>query len=89
MINKSRLNEILASGKLENEEKYWQEQLSGELAVSRIPTDFGQINTEEYVGDNIEFEFPTDIVKRLLKISKGSEQRLFVLLIAGVKAILH
>ena len=88
MITKARLNKILASGKLDTEEDYWLEQLSGELAMSRIPHDLGPAR-EEYQRASLKFEFPADISRKIIKISKGSEQRLFILLMAGVKAILH
>jgi len=65
------------------EKKYWNEKLSGSLSKSILPYDFNKIS-ENINLNTYHAEIPVEIVDRLLKISKGSNDALHMILMAGL-----
>lgn len=65
------------------EKKYWTEKLSGSLSKSIIPYDYNKIS-ENINFNTYQLEIPLEIGDRLLKISKGSNDALHMILMAGL-----
>ena len=93
-----------AHEQLKRERTYWLAKLSGELAKSNFPYDYlrndagaAQFDTvaavipEKVAGvipEKVAGVIPEKVAAKILKISSGSDQRLFMLLTAGLMILL-
>ncbi|MEW2115621.1 amino acid adenylation domain-containing protein [Streptomyces sp. NPDC005474] len=66
---------------------YWRERLAG-LAPLELPTDRPRPAVPSGRGDRHSFTVPAPLVERLRTLGRGSEATLFMVLLAGVQALL-
>jgi hypothetical protein len=79
----------LAAEQKKDEKEYWLSQLSGEIIKSSFPFDFVKKNRTQRVIEAISFEFPAQLVQRLMKITNHSDIRLNIMLIAAVMVLIE
>ncbi|MGE5340111.1 MAG: amino acid adenylation domain-containing protein [Candidatus Omnitrophota bacterium] len=87
---------MLAASKYGKERDYWMDRLSGELVKRTFPYDRGMTienrdNVEEdYKNrrDTVRIDFNATICERMMKIGKGSDYTLHMILTAGLIALL-
>ena len=72
---------------LENQLNYWKQQLSGDLPVLNLPTDFPRPAVQTYNGDRINFEIPQELTQKLNKLSRQEGTTLFMTLLAAFQNI--
>ncbi|MCB2354686.1 non-ribosomal peptide synthetase [Clostridium estertheticum] len=82
-------NVIISEGKFASEESYWMEKLSGELFTSRLPYDYIKSNAVGSKKCELKFEFSNGLSQAMKKASGQSDQRLFMILVAVVTALIH
>jgi len=71
------------------EKTYWMNQLSGQWKKSRFPYDY--IDKGEGRGklESFEFQFPESLASQLMKLSRGTDHTLHMILTAGIMLLLH
>ncbi|OMQ07750.1 condensation domain-containing protein, partial [[Flexibacter] sp. ATCC 35103] len=83
------LKEELQQQKHQVSEKYWLEQFSGELPVLDLPVVAPRPLVQTYNGDRAGHEFSAEFLGRLKAFSQAHDVTLFMVLMAGVKILLH
>ncbi|MEW9702969.1 condensation domain-containing protein, partial [Paenibacillus sp. SI8] len=89
MIDKYSQNMMLAGGQFEKEQQYWLNKLQGEIILSEFPRDAVRSAAG---GDNmtaIKYSFPPELSQKLQAITNLSDFALFMILVSGVKYMLH
>ncbi|MGB3204689.1 MAG: amino acid adenylation domain-containing protein, partial [Crinalium sp.] len=74
---------------LENQLNYWKQQLSGDLPVLNLPTDFPRPAVQTYNGDRINFEIPQELTQKLNKLGQQEGTTLFMTLLAAFKTLIY
>jgi amino acid adenylation domain-containing protein len=93
-MNKRFSRKIAAAGKKRNAQKeYWLDKLSGDLVKSCIQYDYhNPVKTNDRTaGDKSSesFCFTGELFQRIMKLSKGSEYRLHMILTAALNLLLY
>jgi amino acid adenylation domain-containing protein/non-ribosomal peptide synthase protein (TIGR01720 family) len=78
----------IAASHYTRERDYWLKKLSGDLVKASFPTDYKKIAAERII-DTAKFKFSQEVFTRLIKISSGSDAKLFVLLVTGLILLLN
>ena len=68
---------------------YWLERLSGELPVLDLPSDFPRPAVKTYSGRALTFTLDATDARALRELARAHQSTLFMVLLAGVKALLH
>ncbi len=74
---------------LKNERLYWINNLSYEVCNSGFPYDYTENKNSKKQIDTLSFSFDESISKKLLKMSGGSKQRLYILLSSCMYILLY
>ena len=74
---------------LKKERLYWINNLSYELFNSGFPYDYTENKNSNKQIDTVNFSFDKIISKKLLKMSGGSKQRLYILLFSCMQILLY
>jgi len=78
----------LAENVLEEQLAYWKQQLSGDLAVLDLPTDWPRPAVQTYPGANYSFALTSETTAALKQLGEESGATLFMTLLAAFKALL-
>ncbi len=89
MNNKAVKEFMLASGKFDNEKKYWAEKLEGELTRVCFPYDFFALNSTKALKENMQLTCPAELTQKLNQVSNNSLPNLYIMLLTGVTALLY
>nr|CBL94655.1 ACMS II [Streptomyces iakyrus] len=86
-------NELLAAdgtggGLLETQVAYWREQLAGLPEQIELPTDRPRPAVASYTGDHIRVSLDAGLHRRLVDLGRASGASLFMVLHAGLAAVL-
>jgi amino acid adenylation domain-containing protein len=68
---------------------YWQRRLAGAPAALELPTDRPRPAVQSYWGGKSFFTLPPALVERLKALARGESSSLFMVLLAGLYALLH
>lgn len=68
---------------------YWQQQLTGELPVLKLPLDKPRAARQTYTGATYLVELPALLTGQLRQLAKAKQTSLFVVLLAVYKTLLH
>ena len=82
---------LLQSKHVETEKKYWLNKLSGELVKTYFPYDhIAQDVPTGKTGEKVNFQFKIqgDLFSRLIRLAKGSNKNLYIILLAGLTVLL-
>jgi amino acid adenylation domain-containing protein/non-ribosomal peptide synthase protein (TIGR01720 family) len=80
--------EKINSDKIATEEKYWLEQLQGELPVLELPIDFKRPIIFDAAGEKLSFSLGKDVTAQLKQIAVANGCTLHVLLFAAYNILL-
>ncbi|HLP60534.1 MAG TPA: condensation domain-containing protein, partial [Candidatus Deferrimicrobium sp.] len=78
----------IASHQNIKERNYWLDQLAGELTKSNFPYDYHHTGAGDKVNKRIEFNLDDLLFSQLMKISKGIDYTLHMILTAAAAALL-
>ncbi|MCC2442988.1 non-ribosomal peptide synthetase [Bacillus cereus] len=81
-------NQLVNSGRLGNQEKYWKEKLSGELPNLNLPTDFSRPKTRNHSVAVEKIVLEKDICKRLKQMNKEYGTTMFMNMVANLNILL-
>ncbi|MGD2086557.1 MAG: condensation domain-containing protein [Candidatus Aminicenantes bacterium] len=79
---------VAASGRTK-EKAYWLRKLAGKLVKTAFPYDHRPTQPDNPQPNEITFEFPVEMAAKLIRLSTDSDVRLYILLTAGLIALLH
>ncbi|WP_197262107.1 non-ribosomal peptide synthetase [Brevibacillus laterosporus] len=79
----------LQSKRYEAQERYWLEQLSGELPVLELPADHPRPAVKSFKGDQVAFTLNAEITLGLYQVARDNESTLYMVLLAAYSAFLH
>lgn len=80
----------LAANQKKKEKAYWMNRLSGQPVKSSFPFDFDQEEgSVPYRLETLDFSLDEGIYRQLIELSKGSDERLFIVLLTGVLILLR
>ncbi|OQK16463.1 hypothetical protein AU255_00715 [Methyloprofundus sedimenti] len=68
---------------------YWQKQLSGELPLLALPTDYQRPTVSDYHGASLAFQLNKEDTEQLKNLAKKQGVTLFALLLTAYKVLLH
>lgn len=74
---------------LETQLRFWKQQLSGDLAALRLPTDASSSVAPTYQGGTHYLAIPQAVTEALKTLSQQEEVSLFVILVAAFKTLLY
>ncbi|HEU4712852.1 MAG TPA: condensation domain-containing protein [Pyrinomonadaceae bacterium] len=74
---------------LNEQMKFWREQLSGELPTLELPTDYRRPQQQTYRGARQSFHLNAALTERLKQLSREHDTTLFMTLLAGFQTLLH
>jgi len=74
---------------LETQLSYWKQQLSGNLPVLELPTDFPRSAVQTFRGARQNFELPQTLTEELKTLSQREGATLFMTLLAAFKTLLY
>lgn len=80
---------FIDSQKAKKQLDFWVEQLSGEVPVLDVPTDFPRPEIDQSDGDQIEFVFESDTISQLTEFCKKHDVSIFMVLLAAYGLMLH
>ena len=90
MRKKEDLDKLMVAASRRTKEKdYWLRKLAGKPVKTTFPYDPRQTRGENSQPGEITFALPVETAVKLTGFSTGSEVRLFILLTAGLVALLH
>jgi amino acid adenylation domain-containing protein len=70
-------------------ERFWMEQLSGELPVLELPADYPRPSVKTFRASREDRVLDADLVKRLRQVSAKERASLFAALLAGYGTLMH
>ncbi|MEC5271177.1 non-ribosomal peptide synthetase [Caldifermentibacillus hisashii] len=73
---------------LENQLKYWKNELSGKLPVLQLPSDYPRPAQQTFNGALLTERVPTELVHKLRKLSKQEGTTLFMTVLAAYQGFL-
>ncbi len=79
---------LVAAHQKTKERDYWLNNLSGEPAKSHFPYDYKKNGNPRKI-EKIGFPFPGELRAKLMDLSSGSDPKLYIILAAGIAALLH
>jgi hypothetical protein len=77
------------SHQFKKEEDYWLKKLSGELVKTSFPYDYKRLSANETKTDRIKFNIPGSLFPKLMKLSGGSDLKLFMILVTALLVLVH
>jgi tyrocidine synthetase-3 len=81
-------NRMLSSNAIKSHKSYWLQQLSGELPVLAIPTDYPRPSVQSFAGARIWFYTETNLTGAIRKLASDSGTTTFMVMLAAYQALL-
>ena len=80
--------QLLSSSVMEQHKQYWLEKLSGNLPVLQLPIDKPRPAKQTFVGDEVYFDLPSDLILGVRQFMAKHDATLFMVLMAALKTLL-
>ncbi|EGK86184.1 amino acid adenylation domain protein [Microcoleus vaginatus FGP-2] len=74
---------------LESQRDYWKQQLSGNLPILQLPTDYPRPPVQTYQGGYQSLELPNNLTQALKALSQQERVTLFMTLLAAFQTFLY
>ncbi len=75
-------NELVESGEIEKQEKYWLDVLEGDIPVLSLPTDNPRPQIKGYEGDSVYFNIDNELRDQLNQLANENGATLYMVLLA-------
>ncbi len=82
-------SEMLAGAEGERLWGYWQKQLSGELPVLNLPTDYPRPSVQTYQGASYGFKLTKELTQLLKTLAQSEKSTLYMTLLAAFQVLLY
>jgi acyl carrier protein len=80
---------LLESGALKKQEEYWLKNLSGNLPVLNLATDYARPPVQSLEGDRLEFELSEELTAGLEVLVKETGATLYMVFLASLNVLLN
>jgi amino acid adenylation domain-containing protein/non-ribosomal peptide synthase protein (TIGR01720 family) len=81
--------EWLESAEAEGQQRYWREQLSGELPVLDLPTDYPRPVVQSHRGASLPLRLDATLTAKLKSLARSHDATLYMLLLAAFDVLLY
>jgi len=81
-------NEMIESGVMKEQEKYWLNTFHGEIPVLNLPADFPRPLLQSFEGDRIRYSINKEITEGIRRIAKETGTTMYMVLLAGFNILL-
>jgi len=78
-----------AASQFSKEEEYWLAKLSGEVVKTTFPYDRHRSSATHSHMDTFKFSIKGELLKKILKLSNGSDLKIFMILTAALLVLLY
>lgn len=82
-------NDLFTNGDMDFQEQYWLEQLSGELPVLDLQTDYVRSSVHVDGGNTLHFELDIEVVQQIRQLAQQEGSTLFMVLLSIYSSLLH
>jgi amino acid adenylation domain-containing protein len=82
-------NQLLSQNRLQDQQLYWHERLSGELPVLNLATDYPRPPLQSFNADKINFDIDVSLTGKLKALAKREISTIFMILTAAFKVLLY
>jgi len=82
-------NSLLSSHKMKEQERYWLENLNGELPVLNLPTDYPRPAIRSTVGEKYNFTLDHDLAKSIKNLAAENNATLYMVMLAAYNVLLY
>jgi amino acid adenylation domain-containing protein len=91
MEQKIEENLLLTSSHFIKQKEYWVNRLTGDIPETKLSvnTKSNRNNRDQQEIDKIGIVFPDHLSHGLIKLSKNSDLSIYIILLAGLKALIH
>ncbi|MFS0723484.1 amino acid adenylation domain-containing protein [Paenibacillus sp. 1P07SE] len=79
----------LGEDEIAKQERYWLQQLSGELTPTRLQTDRPRLPMLSAAGDSLSFRLDPALARQLKRLALANESSLYMVLLAAYQMLLH
>ncbi|WP_139488492.1 non-ribosomal peptide synthetase [Brevibacillus dissolubilis] len=79
----------LQSTELQQQEKYWLDQLKGELPLLNLPLDFPRPTSQQYDGSKSSYTLPADLTTQIKQFAEASGTTLYMTLLTAFYTMLY
>jgi amino acid adenylation domain-containing protein len=79
----------IAADQYSRERDYWLKKFSGDWQKTFFPYDQLKSKSNRVKRKSVEFQFTTPCASKLMELSKGLDHRLYIILVAGLAALLY
>ncbi|MDN5217534.1 amino acid adenylation domain-containing protein, partial [Fulvivirgaceae bacterium BMA12] len=79
----------LSGERLRSDQSYWMDQLSGELPLLELPTDYRRPSVKTYNGDNVSLALDPELSAKLKMMGDQEGVTLFIVLLSTVYVLLY
>ncbi|BAZ30185.1 peptide synthetase [Cylindrospermum sp. NIES-4074] len=80
---------LQSAGIFQTQLDYWKQQLSGNLPILNLPTDFPRPAVQTFQGARQTFTVSQELTKALTELSQQEETTLFITLLTAFKTLLY
>ncbi|WP_259392314.1 amino acid adenylation domain-containing protein, partial [Paenibacillus thiaminolyticus] len=80
--------EYVLSDAYREQEKYWLDQLSGELAVLQLPTDFARPALRSFAGDRVDFKLGRTLSEAVQQLALDKGVTVYMVFLAAYSTLL-
>ena len=87
--NTKAFEHSVASSQRLNEEKYWAAKLSGEWQRTCFPPSHDNRDSRQVFMETMKFQFTGQLFAAIMKLRNNSDPRLFMVMVAGITALLE
>lgn len=89
MLNERDKKILLFRSRFLKQKDYWIRKLSGEFEPTDILFDFDNVYPVEADNGEIEILFPVELAARVMKLSKGSDLSIYIILLTVLKTLIY
>ena len=82
-------NRLIRDGAWDDQQRYWQARLAGELPVLQLPTDFPRPAMQSYRGAVARLDIDVQETDSLVQLAASHNVTMFMTLLSALYAVLH
>ncbi len=82
-------NTLIKTGEMKAHKDYWIEQLSGDLPLLDMPTDFPRPSQKSFAGDSFSFNLGTGLSEGIRRLAGETGTTLYMVLLTAYTILLH
>lgn len=82
-------NRLFESGRINKQEEYWLDVLSGEIPVLNLPADFSRPSRQSFEGGTVYIALEKELSGKIRAIAASTQSTLYMVLLAAYNVLLY